>query len=149
MESASASFQDEMAKITEEIKLSRTCGSAAPLAVLETKIMELSQTHTSMMAELTTKLEGITKDINSSLQVSESRYKKLDEQWKQTSAENEMLYTRFNEELARLMGQIRRGEGVDELRKRFAESQDENARLKKENQRLQRENGGLKAQFRE
>jgi predicted nucleic acid-binding Zn-ribbon protein len=149
MESAGATFQDEMAKITEEIKLSRTFDSAAPLATLENKVIELSQTHTSMMADLTRKLEGMTQDINSSLQVSESRYKKLDEQWKQTSAENELLYARFNEELAKLMGQIRKGEGVDELRKRFAESQDENARLKKENQRLKRENGGLKAQFRE
>lgn len=149
MESAGASFQDEMAKITEEIQRSRTPGSAAPLAALETKFTELSQTHTSMMADLTTKLESMTKDINSSLQVSESRYRKLDEQWKQTSAENEMLYARFNEELDKLMGQIRRGEGVEELRKRFAESQDENARLKKENQRMKRENEGLKAQLKE
>jgi uncharacterized protein YukE len=148
-ENAGASFQDEIAKITEEIKVSRTPVSAVALAPLESKVTALSDTHSTMMTDFTSKLDGLSKDINSSLQVSESRYKKLDELWKETSAENEILYSRFNEELAKLMGQIRSGEGVDELRKRFTESQDENARLKKENQRLRRENGGLKAQLRD
>jgi predicted nucleic acid-binding Zn-ribbon protein len=148
-ESAGASFQDEIAKITEEIKVSRTPASARTLSSFEAKVTELSDTHSSMMTDLNSKLNALSKDINSSLQVSESRYKKLDELWKDTSAENEILYSRFNEELAKLMGQIRRGEGVEELRKRFTESQEENARLKKEIQRLRRENVGLKAQLRE
>ena len=149
MESAGASFQDEMAKITEEIKASRTPASSAATAALEAKLAAISETHKGTMADLTTKLDTMNKDITSSLQVSEARYKKLDELYKDTSAENEALYARFNEELSKMMGQIRRGEGIEELRKKLAESQEENARLKKENMRLKRENGGLKAQLRE
>ena len=149
MESAGASFQDEMAKITEEIKASRTPTSSSATTALEARVAALAEMQASTMADMTSRLDSMNKDINSSLQVSESRYKKLDEQYKDTSAENELLYSRFNEELAKLMSQIRRGEGVEELRRRFAESQEENARLKKENQRLRRENGGLKAQLRD
>jgi Na+/phosphate symporter len=147
--SAGASFNNEVAKITEEINASRTPVSAPGLSSLESKVTALAATHTSMIDDLASKLDGLSKDISFSLQVSESRYKKLDELWKETSAENEILYGRFNEELAKLIGQIRRGEGIEELRKRFTESQDENARLKKENQRLRRENAGLKGQLRE
>ncbi|KIW01872.1 uncharacterized protein PV09_06721 [Verruconis gallopava] len=148
-ESAGAAFQEEIAKITEEINSSRRPASVSNTSSLEAKVAALADSHASMMADLTSKLEGLSKDIDSSLQVSESRYKKLDDLWKETSAENEALYSRFNEELAKLSGQIRRGEGIEELRKRFVEVQDENARLRKENQRLRRENVGLKAQLRE
>jgi hypothetical protein len=148
MESAGASFQDELAKITEEIRVSRTPNPTSTSA-LEARLTALSQTHTTTMMGLYSKFDTLQKDALTSLQVSESRYKKLDEQFKDTSAENELLYARFNEELSNMMGQIRRGDGVEELRRRLAESLEENARLKKENSRLRRENGGLKAQLRE
>lgn len=148
-ENAGASFQDEIAKITAEINGSRSPGTAAALAPLESKVNALATTHNSVIAGLRSKLDTLSSEMISSLQVSEARYKKLDELWKETSAENEILYSRFNEELAKLMSRIAKGEGVEELRGRFAESQEENARLKRENARLRRENLGLKSQLRE
>jgi hypothetical protein len=152
MDTANATFQDEIFKLTQEMNQSRTTASpsnTAALTSLESKLAAISATHTSTISDLTARLETLTADIASSLQVSESRYKKLDEQFKDTSAENELLYARFNEELLKLMGQIKRGEGVEEMRRKLAEGVEEHARLKKENARLRRENGGLKAQLRE
>ena len=149
MEAAGASFQEEMAKITEEIRISRTPATSAVMAPLETQIEALSKRHTDTIADMSSRLAALDKDVDSSLKVSEARFKKLDELWRETSAENEILYSRFNDELAKLMNKIKQGDGVEDLIRRFAESQEENARLKRENWKLKREVVGLKAQLRE
>ena len=162
-ENADTSLQAELAKIGEEIKKStRNTASASPskihrtsqatlpdMNVLEETLSALASKHSTLMANLTGRLDGLGSDINSSLQVSEARAKKLDDLFRVASAENEALYGKFNEELAKLVGKIRGGDGVGELKRRMKESEEENMRLRKENGRLRREVVGLRAQLKD
>lgn len=101
------------------------------------------------MEELTTRINDIQSDLATSLTVSETKCKKLDELYREANGENEALYTRFNDELSRILKAVKGGEGVEELKKKLKESQEEAAKLKRENGRLKRENVGLRAQLKE
>jgi hypothetical protein len=59
------------------------------------------------------------------------------------------LYARFNEELAKILRAVRGGDGVEELRRKLKEVNDEAVKLRRETSRLKRENVGLRAQMRE
>jgi hypothetical protein len=95
------------------------------------------------------RIAKIQADALSSLAVSESKAKKLDELYREANAENEALYARFNDELARVLKSVRSGQGIDELKNKVRESQDEAGRLRRENARLKREVLGLRSQLKE
>jgi hypothetical protein len=78
--------------------------------------------------------------------VSEKRVKKLDELYREASAENEALYDRFNTELSKIARDVRSGSAEDALQSQLSNALEEIGRLKKENFRLKREVGGLRAQ---
>lgn len=101
------------------------------------------------MEELSSRINVIQSDLASSLSVSETKCKKLDELYREANGENEALYSRFNSELSRILKAVKGGEGVEELKKKLKESQDEAAKLKRETSRLKRENVGLRAQLKE
>lgn len=101
---------------------------------------------TTLTSTLNSRTTSLEKDIEDSLLVSERRARKLDELYREASAENEALYQRFNSELSRVTREIRAGGGEEVLRTQLREALDEVARVKKENLRLKREVGGLKAQ---
>lgn len=86
------------------------------------------------------------KDLESSLVVSEKRSKKLDELYREASAENEALYDRFNSELSKLAKDVRAGSTEEALKNQLTGALEDIGRLKKENFRLKREVGGLRAQ---
>lgn len=69
--------------------------------------------------------------------------------FREATAENEALYGRFNDELARILRGVKGGDGVEEMRRKLRESQEETERLRKENWRLKRENLGLRAQLKD
>jgi hypothetical protein len=106
---------------------------------LESKFEVLSQ-------ELNSRTAAIERDLESSLVVSEKRAKKLDELYREASAENEALYDRFNLELGKIVRDVRSGSVEEALRTQLSEALEEIGRLKKENFRLKREVGGLRAQ---
>lgn len=106
---------------------------------LETKLETLN-------GEFSTRTRAIEKDLESSLVVSEKRAKKLDELYRDASAENEALYDRFNTELSKIANDARSGRTDEALRAQLSEAFEEIGRLKKENFRLKREVGGLRAQ---
>lgn len=78
--------------------------------------------------------------------VSERRVKKLDELYREASAENEALYERFNVELGKVVKDVKLGNGEEALKAQFREALGELARMRKENMRLRREVGGLRSQ---
>ncbi|EOD51267.1 rho guanyl nucleotide exchange factor [Neofusicoccum parvum] len=102
-----------------------------------------------MLSSLQDRTAAIATDVTSSLQVSEARAKKLDELFREATAENEALYERFNGELGRVLRSVKAGEGVDEMRRKLREQHEECERLRKENWRLKRENLGLRAQLKD
>ncbi|KAL8814473.1 MAG: hypothetical protein Q9223_006302, partial [Gallowayella weberi] len=116
---AESSLQAEIAKISEEMsvfKLSRPNTnknqsppdpfSTAPASIssLESRLGTLTTSVTTMTSDLQSRYATLSQDIASSLVVSERKIRKLDELYKEANAENEALYDRFNDELAKVLG---------------------------------------------
>lgn len=115
-------------------------------AALSARMRNLELAFESLSGDLNNRTSTMEKDLESSLVVSEKRAKKLDELYREASAENEALYGRFNSELSKLAKEVRTGDGEDALKTQLSSAMDEIGRLKKENFRLKREVGGLRAQ---
>jgi dynactin complex subunit len=115
-------------------------------AALVARIRNLELAFETLSGELTSRTSTMEKDLESSLVVSEKRAKKLDELYREASAENEALYDRFNSELGKLAREVQTGDGEGALQTQLSSAMDEIGRLKKENLRLKREVGGLRAQ---
>ena len=161
--SADSLFQAEISKIGEEIssvyKLQRPPTKAKPQAQpqsappslqnLSNQLSNLSTTLSTFTTTHTTSLSSLSSDIESSLLVSDKKARKLDELYREANAENEALYERFNDELGKILGKVKRGEGVEETRSKLKEAQEEVTRLKKENGRLKREVVGLRSLMKE
>ncbi|KAK3071596.1 hypothetical protein LTR53_008333 [Teratosphaeriaceae sp. CCFEE 6253] len=161
------SLQDELSKIGDEltatpsrigsVRTPRTGGSQIRgLSGSQPGMMDLAQRVLKMegqlvkqVDEMKARLDVVQAELSSSLTVSENKCRKLDELYREANGENEALYTRFNDELGRILKAVKGGEGVEELRRKLRESQDEAAMLKRDSSRLKRENVGLRAQLKE
>ena len=161
---AHTSLQDELSKIGEELTSTpsrigsvrtgtqpRARGSTATAGSMDLaqRVLRVEGQLPKQMEELSSRINVIQSDLASSLSVSETKCKKLDELYREANGENEALYSRFNSELSRILKAVKGGEGVEELKKKLKESQDEAAKLKRETSRLKRENVGLRAQLKE
>jgi hypothetical protein len=129
--------------------MSATGSNDGAVKALETKLASVATNHATLLSALKTRLDGLSADLTSSLQVSEQRARNLDTLYREANAENEALYSRFNDELARVMGAVRTGSKEDEWKRRLAEMERELGGVRKENARLKREVVGLRAQLRE
>ena len=142
---AEASLQDELSKIGEEMA-KFTAGSPTRVLSLEVKNLQksvsvLESRIPEIVKELTTRNDSIKVDVEKSLQASEFKVKGLDQLYKESSAENELLYEKFNGELGKIVKAIK-GKGKDDkedLVQRLREQSEETARVKRENSRLRRE----------
>ena len=158
LSAAEGSLEAELAKIGEETAIyklphsptkprSTTTEPTSSQSTLESLSSQLSTLSTTIQAFTTTQtasLASLSSDLETSLLVSDRKARKLDELYREANAENEALYERFNDELGKILGRVRKGEGVEEMRGRLGEAQNEVARLRKENARLKREVGGLR-----
>ncbi|KAJ5656380.1 hypothetical protein N7507_008330 [Penicillium longicatenatum] len=115
-------------------------------AALESRFRMLETRFDQFVGEYNGRTAVIERDVESSLVVSEKRVKKLDELYREASAENEALYNRFNSELSKLSKDVRTGSAEESLQAQLNNALEEISRLKKENFRLKREVGGLRAQ---
>ncbi|CZS96328.1 related to Rho guanyl nucleotide exchange factor [Rhynchosporium agropyri] len=151
---AEASLQSELSKIGAEMaKLnassSHTSTSKTPsssdIARLSSNISALESRIPSTMASLSSRNEAIKADLERSLVASEFKVKALDQLYKESSAENELLYEKFNGELGKIVKALRGKGEKEELMGKLKEASEEVARTKKENLRLRREVTTLRA----
>jgi hypothetical protein len=161
IESASHDLQNELSAIGHELTAKSTprltTQSSAPPSTsspsksgsAELRLAALEKQIKTTLDTLSTRTASIAQDVSTSLQVSESRAKHLDQLYRDMNAENEALYARFNEELEKVTSSARKGKVDEEVQRRLKASEEEAARLRKENARLKREVAGLKAQIRE
>ena len=113
---------------------------------IECRFRRLEQRFDKLNGEYDSRTSALERDLESSLIMSEKRAKKLDELYREASAENEALYDRFNAELSKIAKDMRNGSGEDALKSQLTTAIEEIGRLRKENFRLKREVGGLRAQ---
>ncbi|TLD37908.1 hypothetical protein E2P81_ATG03583 [Venturia nashicola] len=152
MEREDVALQAELGKIGFEMRaLNRGASTAESEAIasLEAKIQSVTSSHASLVSTLTSRIDSLSNDLSTTLQISESRVKKLDELYREANAENEALYARFNDEIQKVVKGVRIGQGEAEVRSRMKGAEEESARLRKENSRLKREVAGLRAQMRD
>lgn len=115
-------------------------------ASLDARMRSLEARFDQLSGECNGRTSALERDLESSLVVSEKRVKKLDELYREASAENEALYDRFNSELSKISKDVRSGSAEEALKSQLSNALEEIGRLKKENFRLKREAGGLRAQ---
>ncbi|PWY84929.1 rho guanyl nucleotide exchange factor [Aspergillus heteromorphus CBS 117.55] len=159
---AELGLKDELDLIGEELRAMRLTPSIAkdgqsptPLeepfsptanTALMSRVRNLELKFDTLSGDFRGRTAAIEKDLESSLVVSEKRAKKLDELYREASAENEALYDRFNSELSKIAKDARAGNVEEALKSQLSSALEEVGRLKKENFRLKREVGGLRAQ---
>ncbi len=109
---------------------------------LSSRLDQLTQTLTTHTSSTTARLNGLTTEamtLTSHLDASNRKIKKLDALYREANAENEALYERFNDELGKMLGRVKRGEGVQVLRDRVGELEKEVVGLREERRALKRE----------
>ena len=120
--------------------------SSNSTTVLLSRMRTLESKVSALASNLGSRTTSLEKDVETSLLVSERRGRKLDELYREASAENEALYERFNRELSRVAKEVQLGAGEEAFKSQLKEALEEVSRVKKDNLRLKREIVGLKAQ---
>jgi len=123
----------------------RTSSLPPTLQTLTTSLQTL-QTHTlpTALSTLAARLTSLQADLDTTLQAHERKVKVLEELYRQANSENELLYGRFNDELARVSDGVQAGNGVEELRMVLGQREAEIGELRREVGRLRRERVGLR-----
>ncbi|CZR64575.1 related to Rho guanyl nucleotide exchange factor [Phialocephala subalpina] len=140
---AEASLQNELSKIGEEMAKLNTSSTvrSIDLTKLTTTVKSLESRIPAVIKDLTSRNDAVKADLEKSLQASEFKVKGLDQMYRESTAENELLYDRFNVELGKIVKAIR-GKGKEdkeELVTKLKESNEEAARFKGRNNKLERE----------
>ncbi|KAK2056006.1 RhoGEF domain-containing protein [Colletotrichum caudatum] len=145
VEDIDASLQSELSKIAEEMSRVNsglgTRTNTVDLRKLTASVKALEERIPSMMAELTDRQSMIQRDMESTLKASETKVKSIDQLYRESTAENELMYEKFNSELGKIVKALK-GKGredKEELIRTLREHSEETARVKKENARLKRE----------
>jgi hypothetical protein len=148
---AEASLQSELSKIGEEmarLNVGRaTHSNSVELQKLSENVKALESRLPAVIKDLTSRNQAVKEDLEASLQASEYKVKGLDQLYKEASAENELLYEKFNGELGKIVKALK-GKGKEEREEliiKMKEATEETAKWKKENARLRREILTLKA----
>jgi hypothetical protein len=153
IDEAEAGLQSELSKIGEEMaRLSAGSGSAsrgggADVGRIAEAVRRLESRIPVVVKELSGRNEAVRKELERSLVAAETKAKGLDQLYKEASAENEILYERFNGELGKIVRALK-GKGREdreELVGKVREGSEEVGRMRRENARLRREMVSLRA----
>ena len=139
-----ASLKSELSRIAED--MARVNGNMSRSATgdirrIAASVKALEERVPQVMAELTDKQAAVQRDVETTMRATEAKMRAVDQLYKEATAENELLYEKFNSELAKIVKALK-GKGRDdkeELMARLREQSEETARIKKENARLRRE----------
>ncbi|KAK5661173.1 hypothetical protein OQA88_11064 [Cercophora sp. LCS_1] len=150
IEEVDASLKTELSRIAEDMA---RVGSSLPrsattdLRRVSAAVKALEERVPQAMQELHDRQSEIQRDVEAVLKSSEGKVKAIDQMYKEATAENELLYEKFNSELGKIVKALK-GKGredKEELMGKLREGSEEVARVKKENARLRREIVSLRA----
>lgn len=146
-----AMLQSELVKIGEEMALvnSGTLSESQTVNLqrLSQSVASLEDRMPAVMQDLQDKQDELQRDVEITLKTTESKMRSIDQLHKEAVAENELLYERFNTELAKIVKALK-GKGKEdkeELIVKLKNQGEELARMKKENAKLKREMISLRA----
>lgn len=155
-----ATLQTEIERIGEELSAlepNRQPSNASPAGTpqrhqstmlnLSTRLRALETKVTHLTTNLAQNNVSIEKEYGFALQASESTAKQLEMLLHKAADEYEALCMRSNEELEKIFAMIGSPQGIDELRKKLVDSQEEASRYRREYTRLKCDNAILKSQL--
>lgn len=144
MEDVDSGLKSELSRISADMaRVNNTMPRSATgdLRKLSASMKALDERIPQVLQELDERQRAIKEDMEASLKASEAKVKAIDQLYKEATAENELLYEKFNSELGKIVKAIR-GKGREdreELVSKLKDSSEETAYVKKENARLRRE----------
>lgn len=136
-------ISEDMARVNNHMPRSNT----QELRKLSASVKALEERIPQVLQELDERHKAMQEDMEASLKASEAKVKAIDQLYKEATAENELLYEKFNTELGKIVKAIR-GKGRDdreELVTKLKDQSEETAYVKKENARLRRETVSLRS----
>ncbi|KAK4154527.1 hypothetical protein C8A00DRAFT_32653 [Chaetomidium leptoderma] len=139
-----ASLRTELSRISEDMARVNSAlprSATADLRKLSAAVKTLEDRVPQMMQELEDRHAVMQRDMDATLRATEAKVRAIDQLYKEATAENELLYEKFNSELGKIVKALK-GKGredKEELVARLKDSSDDAARAKKENARLRRE----------
>jgi len=139
-----ASLRSELSRITED--MARVNGAlprsaTTDLRRLSAAVKALEERIPAAMREISERQAEMHRDMDATLKATEGKVKAIDQLYKEATAENELLYEKFNSELGKIVKALK-GKGredKEELMIKLREQSEETARVKKDNARLRRE----------
>ena len=139
-------LQSELLKVGEELSQVKATHPAAPtLHTLTERVAGLEGRLPTLVADLTARTVSLATDVAAALQASETKVRSLDALYNEANAENEALYGRFNDELAKMLRSVKAGKAEEMLSARLDGTAAELRAARTENARLKRENTALRA----
>ncbi len=139
-----ASLKTELSRITEDmarVNSSLPRSTTTDIRKLAASVRTLEDRIPQVMQDLQERQAAMQAEMESTLRASEAKVKAIDQLYKEATAENELLYEKFNSELGKIVRALK-GKGKEdkeEMATKLKESGEEVARMKKENARLKRE----------
>jgi hypothetical protein len=139
-----ASLKSELSRISEDmarVNSSLPRSATADIRKLSVAVKALEDRVPQVMHELDDRHAVMQRDMDATLRTTEAKVKAIDQLYKEATAENELLYEKFNSELGKIVKALK-GKGredKEELVKGLKDASEEAARAKKENARLRRE----------
>ncbi|KAI2467166.1 RhoGEF domain-containing protein [Annulohypoxylon bovei var. microspora] len=149
VEEVDANLQSELSKITADmarVNSSLPRSATVDIKKLSFSVKALEDRVPQLISDLNNRHEQLQKDMEGTLKATEAKVRSIDQLYKETTAENEILYEKFNSELGKIVKALK-GKGRDdkeELMTRMRDYSDETARVKRENAKLRREMASLR-----
>jgi len=145
-----ANLRSELSKISADMaRVNSNLPRSATVDIrkLSSSVQAFEERLPSVLVQLADRQDQLQKDMEATLKASEAKVKAIDQLYKETMAENELLYEKFNSELGKIVKALRgkSREDKEELIGRMKECSEETARVKKDNARLKREMISLRA----
>lgn len=144
VEEVDASLRSELSRISEDMARVNSAlprSATGDMRKLSAAVKALEDRVPQVLLDLEERHAVMQRDMDATLKATEAKVKAIDQLYKEATAENELLYEKFNSELGKIVKALK-GKGRDdkeELVVRLKESSEEAARAKKENARLRRE----------
>lgn len=149
IEDVGAGLKTELSRISQD--MARVNGtprsSTGDIRKLSISVRTLEERLPQVLHELEQRRLAIQEDMEATVKASEAKVKAIDQMYKEATAENELLYEKFNSELGKIVKALR-GKGREEreeLVTKLKDTSEETAYVKKENARLRREIVSLRA----
>ncbi|KAI1809232.1 hypothetical protein GGS20DRAFT_572862 [Poronia punctata] len=150
VEEVDASLRSELSRISADMaRVNPNLPRSATMDIrkLSSSVQSLEERLPGLLAQLADRQDQLQKEMEATVKASEAKVKAIDQLYKESMAENELLYEKFNSELGKIVKALKgkSREDKEELIGRMKECSEETARVKKDNARLKREMVSLRA----